>query len=185
MSSSRFKIVIIAILWASLGIATAENLTKSSHMIDVCANWNKIINELYILDSATLENNEPTTTIQSACPVPRPLADLQAIKNSVYKKLKGKKNCPIEEFADLLHDEGWNQPMWLIRYRGGIYNQTIATIVNKDGITWGVRVNLPVQISGLEKSIAGDGWLNAITSEVEIKNTLTNVTERQIYNVAT
>ena len=143
--------------------------------------WDKVINTLYILNNSTTEGTGLVTTTKSACPTPRPLEVLQKAKNSAYKKLEGKQGCSIDEFANLLHDGGWDQPMWLIKYNGGIYNLTIATIVLVNGATWGVRVNFPVSISGLTKSIAGDGYLTS-NGSVEVKNTVENVTERKLFN---
>lgn len=151
---------------------------------DICAEWNSLLNALYIPVNQTgnIGNSEVKLVTLSACPIPGSLVDLQAAENDAYKNLKGKQNCSLEEFAGMVTHK-WKHPTWTLRCTGDQYNEALVAIVQKDGLTNAVRVNLPQWISGLDKSIARDGYLNA-TGQVVIRNTIKNVTELKLYEAA-
>jgi|GEM_PF-5259546 hypothetical protein len=166
-------------------------MASTASAVDICAQWTEMLNTLYVPVpeniTGTLGNDsrgEKLVTL-SACSIPGRLVDLQAAKDHAYTELRGEQNCSLEDFANLIREGGWKQPVWTLRCVGDpVYNEALVTVTEKDGETCAVRVNLPQWISGLKTSIARDGYLDT-TGQVVIRNQIKNVTELKLFNATT
>ncbi len=152
--------------------------TASAISVGICDDWNRIIDGLFIINNSSDSSHSSN---QSVCPAPGPLTELQTAVSFAYSKLEGRSSyCSLLEFAGLLYQGGWHQPMWLVVGNDKEkYNRTIASIIDKDGVTWGVNINFPTSTSGYFKHIEGDGWLDT-TGKLHIISKI-NVTRCELY----